>query len=97
MGALHVLARDAHNRDVIRSQNVSQVCEQLLYSEIESIRSAAASLLCELNEKEGGQVWAPTEDFIGPDLEVCLMLIERVFFSIFLAITFCCPSKNFML
>lgn len=38
VGALHILARDPHNRILIRQQNVIPIFVRLLYSEIENIQ-----------------------------------------------------------
>uniref|UniRef100_A0A3Q3BH72 Catenin (cadherin-associated protein), beta 1 n=1 Tax=Kryptolebias marmoratus TaxID=37003 RepID=A0A3Q3BH72_KRYMA len=47
-GALHILARDLHNRVVIRGLNTIPLFVQLLYSPIENIQRVAAGVLCEL-------------------------------------------------
>uniref|UniRef100_A0A8C5RBE3 Catenin (Cadherin-associated protein), beta 1, 88kDa n=1 Tax=Leptobrachium leishanense TaxID=445787 RepID=A0A8C5RBE3_9ANUR len=49
-GALHILARDVHNRIVIRGLNTIPLFVQLLYSPIENIQRVAAGVLCELAE-----------------------------------------------
>ncbi|TGZ57934.1 Armadillo segment polarity protein [Temnothorax longispinosus] len=50
VGALHILARESHNRAIIRSQN-------LLFNEIENIQRVAAGVLCELAaDKEGAEM-----------------------------------------
>lgn len=57
VGALHILAREAHNRAIIRGLNVIPVFVQLLYSEIENIQRVAAGVLCELAaDKEGAEM-----------------------------------------
>lgn len=57
VGALHILAREAHNRAVVRSLNVVPVFVQLLYNEIENVQRVAAGVLCELAaDKEGAQM-----------------------------------------
>ncbi|KAK2178971.1 hypothetical protein NP493_521g01056 [Ridgeia piscesae] len=57
VGALHILAREAHNRAVIRSLNCIPLFVQLLYSPIENIQRVAAGVLCELAaDKEGAEV-----------------------------------------
>merc|ERR1719190_249685 len=54
VGALHILAREAHNRAIIRGLSVIPIFVQLLYNEIENIQRVAAGVLCELAaEKEG--------------------------------------------
>lgn len=57
VGALHILAREAHNRAIIRGLSVIPVFVQLLYSEIENIQRVAAGVLCELAmDKEGAEI-----------------------------------------
>jgi len=57
VGALHILAREANNRAVIRSLNVVPLFVQLLYSPVENIQRVAAGVLCELaQDKEGAEV-----------------------------------------
>jgi len=57
VGALHILAREAHNRAVIRGLNCIPLFVQLLYSPIENIQRVAAGVLCELAaEKEGAEI-----------------------------------------
>lgn len=54
VGSLHTLAKDPHNRAVIRSLNVIPTFVQLLYSEVENIQRVAVGVLCELAaDKEG--------------------------------------------
>lgn len=54
VGALHTLAKDAHNRAVIRSLSVIPTFVQLLYNEVENIQRVAVGVLCELaRDKEG--------------------------------------------
>jgi catenin beta 1 len=54
VGALHTLAKDPHNRAVIRGLNVIPTFVQLLYSEVENIQRVAVGVLCELAaDKEG--------------------------------------------
>jgi catenin beta 1 len=54
VGALHTLAKDPHNRAVIRAQNVIPTFVQLLYSPVENIQRVAVGVLCELaSDKEG--------------------------------------------
>uniref|UniRef100_A0A672FLU0 Catenin beta 1 n=1 Tax=Salarias fasciatus TaxID=181472 RepID=A0A672FLU0_SALFA len=55
-GALHILARDVHNRIVIRGLNTIPLFVQLLYSPIENIQRVAAGVLCELaQDKEAAE------------------------------------------
>lgn len=57
VGALHVLAKDPHNRAIIRSLNVIPTFVQLLYSEIENLQRVAVGVLCELaGDKEGAEM-----------------------------------------
>lgn len=57
VGALHILARDARNRAIIRGLNVIGVFVQLLYNEIENIQRVTAGVLCELaSDKEGAEI-----------------------------------------
>ncbi|UYV84100.1 CTNNB1, partial [Cordylochernes scorpioides] len=73
VGALHILAREMHNRAIIRGLGVISifvqvgcVCVQLLYSGIENIQRVAAGVLCELaNDKEGADM-IETEGGTGP-------------------------------
>merc|ERR1712107_372256 len=54
VGALHILAREGHNRAIIRGLSVIPIFVQLLYNEIENIQRVAAGVLCELAaDKEG--------------------------------------------
>uniref|UniRef100_A0A8C9TE23 Catenin (cadherin-associated protein), beta 1 n=1 Tax=Scleropages formosus TaxID=113540 RepID=A0A8C9TE23_SCLFO len=55
-GALHILARDIHNRIVVRGLNTIPLFVQLLYSPIENIQRVAAGVLCELaQDKEAAE------------------------------------------
>ncbi|XP_046404872.1 armadillo segment polarity protein isoform X2 [Ischnura elegans] len=57
VGALHILARESHNRAVIRGQLVIPIFVQLLFNEIENIQRVAAGVLCELAaDKEGAEM-----------------------------------------
>jgi catenin beta 1 len=57
VGALHILAREANNRAVIRGLNTIPLFVQLLYSPIENIQRVAAGVLCELAaDKEGAEI-----------------------------------------
>ncbi|NP_001158477.1 beta-catenin protein [Saccoglossus kowalevskii] len=56
VGALHILAREAHNRAIIRGLNCIPLFVQLLYSNIDNIQRVAAGVLCELaQDKEGAE------------------------------------------
>lgn len=57
VGALHILARESHNRAIIRGQMVIPIFIQLLFDEIENIQRVAAGVLCELaQDKEGAEL-----------------------------------------
>jgi len=57
VGALHILAREGHNRAIIRGLSVIPIFVQLLYNEIENIQRVAAGVLCELAaDKEGASM-----------------------------------------
>lgn len=46
VGALHILARDPHNKILIRQQNVIPIFVRLLYSEIENIQVSESCANC---------------------------------------------------
>merc|ERR1719237_1765956 len=70
VAALHILAREAHNRAVIRGLSVVPIFVQLLYNEIENIQRVAAGVLCELAaDKEGAQM-IETEGATAPLTEL---------------------------
>lgn len=48
VGALHILARDSHNKVLIRQQDAIPTFVALLSSDIENIQRVAAGVLCEL-------------------------------------------------
>lgn len=57
VGALHILARESHNRAIIRQQSVIPIFVQLLFNDIENIQRVAAGVLCELAaDKEGAEL-----------------------------------------
>nr|BBG74726.1 beta-catenin [Patiria pectinifera] len=57
VGALHILARDMHNRMLIRNLSTVPLFVQLLYSNIENIQRVTAGVLCELaQDKEGAEI-----------------------------------------
>ncbi|KAH9521568.1 Catenin beta-1 [Dermatophagoides farinae] len=57
VGALHTLAKDPHNRAVIRSLNVISTFVRILYSDVENIQRVAVGVLCELaTDKEGADM-----------------------------------------
>lgn len=57
VGALHILARESHNRAIIRQQMVVPIFVQLLFNDIENIQRVAAGVLCELAaDKEGAEM-----------------------------------------
>ena len=47
VGALHILARDPHNKALIRDENVIPIFVQLLYNDIENIQ--VSLILCNLH------------------------------------------------
>lgn len=56
-GALQVLAREPHNRTIIRNLQCIPVFVQLLFSNMENIQRVAAGVLCELSQdKEGAEM-----------------------------------------
>ena len=56
LAALHLLAKDLVNRQIIRELGAISICIELLYNDIENIQRFAAGLLCELaNDKEGAE------------------------------------------
>lgn len=64
VGSLHTLAKDAHNRAVIRSLNVISTFVQLLYSEVENVQRVAVGVLCELaSDKEGNDLCHKVSDW----------------------------------
>lgn len=57
VGALHILARESVNRQIIRQQMVIPIFVQLLFNDIENIQRVAAGVLCELAaDKEGAEI-----------------------------------------
>lgn len=54
VGALHILAREAHNRNIIRGLNCIPTFIQLLYSDVENVVRVAAGVLCELAQDKDG-------------------------------------------
>lgn len=57
VGALHILARESHNRVIVRQQGVIPVFVGLLFNDIENIQRVAAGALCELAaDKEGAEM-----------------------------------------
>ncbi|XP_071493354.1 catenin beta [Diadema antillarum] len=56
-GALHILARDSHNRALIQGLNCIPLFVQLLYSNIENIQRVAAGVLSEVSlDKQGAEM-----------------------------------------
>lgn len=49
VGALHILARESHNRTLIRQQNVVPIFVQLLFNEIENIQVFFSTLYGYMN------------------------------------------------
>jgi len=54
VGALHILAREAHNRSIIRGLNCIPTFVQLLFSDVENVVRVAAGVLCELAQDKDG-------------------------------------------
>ena len=70
VGALHVLARDVHNRSIIRGLSVIPIIVQLLYNEIENVQRVAAGVLCELATDKEGTVIIESEGATAPLTEL---------------------------
>merc|ERR1719422_2729098 len=70
VGALHILAREAHNRAIIRGLSVIPIFVQLLYNEIENIQRVAAGVLCELAADKEGADMIETEGATAPLTEL---------------------------
>merc|ERR1719510_598940 len=70
VGALHILARDPHNREIIRKSNVIPIFVQLLYDEIENIQRVAAGVLCELSADKEGATMIEGEGATAPLTEL---------------------------
>merc|ERR1719226_194396 len=70
VGALHILAREGHNRAVIRSLSVIPIFVQLLYNEIENVQRVAAGVLCELAADKEGAVMIEQEGATAPLTEL---------------------------
>merc|ERR1740123_1114827 len=70
VGALHILAREGHNRAIIRGLSVIPIFVQLLYNEIENIQRVAAGVLCELAADKEGAGMIETEGATAPLTEL---------------------------
>merc|ERR1719208_482722 len=70
VGALHILARDPHNRDIIRKSNVIPIFVQLLYDEIENVQRVSAGVLCELSADKEGAAMIEGEGATAPLTEL---------------------------
>ena len=70
VGSLHILARDLHNRSIIRGLSVIPIFVQLLYNEIENVQRVAAGVLCELASDKEGAVIIETEGATAPLTEL---------------------------
>ena len=70
VGALHILAREPHNRAIIRGLSVIPIFVQLLYNEIENIQRVAAGVLCELAADKEGASMIETEGATAPLTEL---------------------------
>ncbi|XP_071743465.1 armadillo segment polarity protein [Lepeophtheirus salmonis] len=70
VGALHILAREAHNREIIRGLTVIPIFVQLLYNEIENIQRVSAGVLCELAADKEGAAMIESEGATAPLTEL---------------------------
>merc|ERR1719211_464254 len=70
VGSLHILARDLHNRSIIRGLSVIPIFVQLLYDEMENIQRVAAGVLCELAADKEGASMIETEGATAPLTEL---------------------------
>merc|ERR1712227_297285 len=70
VGALHILAREGHNRAIVRGLSVIPIFVQLLYNEIENIQRVAAGVLCELAADKEGAVMIEQEGATAPLTEL---------------------------
>merc|ERR1719378_825948 len=70
VGALHILAREAHNRAIIRGFFGIPIFVQLLYNEIENIQRVAAGVLCEVAADKEGASMIETEGATAPLTEL---------------------------
>merc|ERR1719300_1388220 len=70
VGALHILAREGHNRAIIRGLSVIPIFVQLLYNEIENIQRVAAGVLRELAADKEGAVMIEQEGATAPLTEL---------------------------
>ena len=70
VGALHILAREPHNRAIIRGLSVIPIFVQLLYNEIENIQRVAAGVLCELAADKEGAAMIEQEGATAPLTEL---------------------------
>ena len=66
VGALHILARDPHNRAIIRGHSIIPIFVGLLFNEIENIQRVAAGVLCELSTEKEGAEMIEAEGATGP-------------------------------
>lgn len=66
VGALHIMARDAHSRAELRSHTVIPVFVQLLYNEFDNIQRVAAGVLCELAADRDGAEMIEREGATAP-------------------------------
>ena len=65
VGTLYTLAREQHNRAIIRGLSVIPIFVQLLYNKIENIQKVAAGVLCELAADKEGAVMIEQEGAIA--------------------------------
>lgn len=70
-GALHILARESHNRVLMRSQQgLIAVLVQLLFNDIENVQRVAAGALCELAIDKDGADMIEAEGATAPLTEL---------------------------
>lgn len=70
-GALHILARESHNRALMRSQQgLIAVLVQLLFNDIENVQRVAAGALCELAIDKDGADMIEAEGATAPLTEL---------------------------
>lgn len=81
VGALHILARESHNRALIRSQMVIPIFVQLLFNDIENIQRVAAGVLCELAADKEGAEMIEQEGATAPLTELLHSRNEGMFFK----------------
>ena len=98
VGALHILAREGHNRAIIRGLSVIPIFVQLLYNEIENIQRVAAGVLCELAADKEGAVMIEQEGATAPLTELLHSRNEGVgeFLNCLVEILFTCDIYSYL-